>query len=45
MSADRPTLGRRTCLDANLYIYAFESIETRGGKEEAVRREDRQPGL
>ena len=28
MSADRPMLGRRTCLDANLYIYAFEDIET-----------------
>ena len=24
MSADRPTLGRRTYLDANVYIYAFE---------------------
>ena len=45
MSADRPTLGRRTYLDANLYIYAFEGIETHGGKEEATRREDRQPGL
>ena len=28
MSADRPMLGRRTCLDANLYIYTFEGIET-----------------
>ncbi len=28
MSADRPMLGRRTCLDANVYIYAFEGIET-----------------
>ena len=28
MSADRPTLGRRTCLDANLYVYALEGIET-----------------
>ena len=28
MSADRSTLGRRTYLDANLYIYAFEGIET-----------------
>ena len=28
MSADRPTLGRRTYLDANLYIYAFEGIDT-----------------
>ena len=28
MSADRPTLGRCTYLDANLYIYAFEGIET-----------------
>ena len=28
MSADRPMLGRRTCFDANPYIYAFEGIET-----------------
>ena len=28
MSTDRPALGRRTYLDANLYIYAFEGIET-----------------
>ena len=28
MSADRPMLGRRTYLDANLYIYALEGIET-----------------
>ena len=28
MSSDQPLLGRRTCLDANLYIYAFEDIET-----------------
>ena len=28
MSADRPMLGRRIYLDANLYIYAFEGIET-----------------
>ena len=28
MSADWPVLGRRTYLDANLYIYVFESIET-----------------
>ena len=27
MSTDRLTLGRRTYLDANLYIYAFEGIE------------------
>ena len=27
MSADWPALGRRTYLDANLYIYAFEGIE------------------
>ena len=45
LSADRPTLKRRTYLDANLCIYAFEGIETRGGKEEAARRVGRQPGL
>lgn len=28
MSVDRSALGRRTYLDANLYIYAFEGIET-----------------
>ena len=28
MSADWPVLGRRTYLDANLYIYVFEGIET-----------------
>ena len=28
MSADRSMLGRRTYLDANLYIYALEGIET-----------------
>ena len=28
MSADWPALGRRTYLDANLYIYVFEGIET-----------------
>ena len=28
MSADWPALGRRTCLDANLYIYALEGVET-----------------
>ena len=28
MSTDQPMLGRRTYLDANLYIYAFEGIET-----------------
>ena len=28
MSGDRPMLGRRTYLDANLYIYVFEGIET-----------------
>ena len=28
MSSDRPMLGRRTYLDANLYIYAFEDINT-----------------
>ena len=27
MTDDRPTLGRRTYLDANVYIYAFEGIE------------------
>ena len=28
MSADWPALGHRTYLDANLYIYVFEGIET-----------------
>ena len=28
MSVDWPVLGRRTYLDANLYIYVFEGIET-----------------
>ena len=28
MSTDRPALGRRTYLDANLYIYAFEGIRS-----------------
>ncbi len=28
MSADWPALGRRTCLDANLYVYALEGVET-----------------